>query len=164
MNRDRLQETSDHELVFLPDEFDAAIVGSATRAATPVLPVYGWKQCCTLFGDETGKKISALFDHDVFPSPLILMPIADRQRYWEQVRRGHIARWEQMDAAIIGVGRRRWNPEVAVYSRPAVLHRLAFLQRPSVGSPKEAAEKFFNDAMASVWMGDTTPFFFDPLK
>ena len=154
------------ELTFLPGSFcEEALIGVAERPRSPRVPVYDYFRCLTqtLRSDEPRSLESLLF-HEVYPAPLILIPVwgPTRDYFWQRVREQTLGRWNNIDNAIAGVGRRGTGAEVTVYSQPKTIRALKQVME-ATEPDKHLAEEFFDTSLKQAWIGETTPYFFYPV-
>lgn len=165
MTRQDLQEQfPESELAFLPDAgFDDALTGVAIRRSTPVVPAYLFTRCKEIAGgepEEAFKRLEILFNNQVCPAPLILMPI-HRPTFWEQNKAGQLVVWEGLHDAVVGTGRRGLEPEVTVYAYPLMLIALRRMMEAS-DTGFNTAEEFFESYVLQTWLGPQTPYVLYP--
>ena len=96
----------------------------------------------------------------MWPRCLEVVPITPRNRriFWDLVVAGHLRRWEQLDSAIIGVGRIADGPLVTVYSYARARQAILKTMSPSERRWAEI-DDFIQNTVGRTNLGPLTPYF-----
>lgn len=173
LKREKIAEIADADLVFLDDTWDQALLGFAESGAKgrTVLPCYGYQAFKAILRERGSSpveiyiKLQQLVNGMTGEKPLVVTKFK-RKELWQIIHAKNYPRWEQLDQAIIGLGKTGWTDKGIVYSKPLCITTMMNNQR--TGDPNKMKEigqitSLIDSSIVSIDLGPYTPWFVTPI-
>lgn len=173
MKKDRISEAAAVDLTFLDDSLDNALLGYAVSGGRGryVLPCYGYQVIKSVLlnngysGADMYARLRQIYAKAGRPYPLILTKMSHKA-LWEAIANNNYVRWEQLDKAILGIGKIGSDITGIVYSAPLCIDILTKTSSTlrSEEEKRLQAIRFFEEGIMPLSTPKYTPWYLTPVK
>lgn len=173
LKREKITDIAEADLVFLDDTWDQALLGFAESGVKgrSILPCYGYQAFKAILrerGESPANiylKIQHLINGMPMEKPLVVTKF-NRKELWNIIRAKNYPRWEQLDQAIIGLGKLGWVDKGIVYSKPLCITTMMNNQSTrDLNTMREIGHiaTLIDSSIIPVSLGRYTPWFVTPI-
>lgn len=151
-------------------ELDFGLIGAGFRyrpgypGDVDVRPVYNYMVLLTQLPAEVIAEL--LLCSDLRPAPIVMVPVDEthdstvRRHFWREVNRARYVVWQWMPPAIIGLSKRADGPPSPLFEYAKALSVIeSSIDISYKSNSRIMAQRYFDNTIGNVWMGEKTPFF-----